>query len=75
MARTILDDAAKVRQSGTDGSGQYESPYKEELELLRHNDLRFDGSQMRKAYSADKSGEWEKFLQNDRLSVRTSVKV
>ena len=37
-----------------------ESPYKEELELLRHStDLRFDGSQMRRAYTAGKSCDWE----------------
>ena len=65
-----------MTQLGTDGSWQYESPYKEEPELLRHStDLRFDGSPARNAYNAGTSGDWEEFLENGRLSAWTSVKV
>ena len=36
-----------------------ETPWKEELELLRHStDMRFEGSQMRQAYNAVKSCDW-----------------
>ena len=68
--KCVLEDAAKVTQLGTDGRWQQKSPNKEELELLRHStDLRFGGSLLRKAQSAGKSGDWEKFLENDRLSA------
>ena len=45
-ARTLF---GRWTQLETDDSWQYESPCKEEVEPLRHsNDLRFDGSVMRK---------------------------
>ena len=53
-----------MRQLGTDGRWQHETPYKEELELLRHsNDLRFGGVLMRQAYNAVKSGAWANYLE------------
>ena len=64
----VLEDVARVLQLGTDDSWQNE--------LLRNiGDLRFDGSSMRKTFSAGKSGDWEEFLENDRLSAWRSVKV
>ena len=63
-ARTVWRDAPKVTQLGTVGRWQHASSYKEELKLLRHStDMRFDGSQMRKAYKAGKSGDCEKFFE------------
>ena len=51
-------------------------PFQEELELLRHSkDLRFEGSLMRQAFCAGKSGDWGNFLENEGLSAWTSVKV
>ena len=41
------------------GSWKNESPYKEELELLRiSSDLRLDGTLMRQAFKASKAGDW-----------------
>ena len=52
-SRSVLVDAANVRRLGTDGRWQHETPYKEELQLVRHStDLRFEGAQMRQAYNA-----------------------
>ena len=43
-ARSVLADAESVRQNGTDGRWQHETPCKAELELVRHsNHLRFKG--------------------------------
>ena len=68
-ARKVLEDAAGVTQLGTDGNWQNESLHKEP-ELLRNiGDLSFDGSLLRKACNAVKSGDWEEFLENDRLSA------
>ena len=39
------------------------------------NDLRLEGSLMRQAFEAGKSGDWTDFLEHDRLSVWTGVKV
>ena len=48
-ASSVLADAEKVGQHGTDGTWQHETPYKEELKLVRHStDLRFEGVPMRK---------------------------
>ena len=54
-----------------------ETPYKEELELLRHSiDLRFGSLLMRQAYNAGKSGDWANYLEQIiELSVWTSAKV
>ena len=75
--RTVLEEAARVAQLGIDGSWQKESLYKEELEFLRVvEDLRFDGSSVRKVFRAGKEGDWEKvFVRNDKFSAWTSVKV
>ena len=44
-ARQLPEEAAKALQLGTNISWQNESPYKEEVVLLREvGDLRFDGS-------------------------------
>ena len=46
-------------QLETSGSWQNESPYKEELELLRvSNDVFVDGSLMRQATKAGKADDW-----------------
>ena len=63
-ARSILEDAERVRRLGTDGRWQHEVPYKEELELLRHSsDLRFEDVLMGQAYNAEKSGDWANHLE------------
>ena len=56
-APQLLEEEAKVVQVETDSSWQNESPFKEELELLRMgNDLRLEGSSMRQAFKAGNSG-------------------
>ena len=49
-ARSVLADAESVRHDGTDGRWQHETPYKEELEQVRHSS--------RRAYHVGKSGDW-----------------
>ena len=40
-----------------------ETPYKEELDFLRHSiDLRCEGSVVRQAYNSGKSGDWHHFF-------------
>ena len=64
-ASSVLADAANVRQNGTDGRWQHETPHTEDLELLRHcTDLRFEGVPMRQAYYYKKSGDWANCLEN-----------
>ena len=56
-AKQLLEEATKAVQLETHSSWQNESPYKEELELLRvGNNLRFEGSSMRQASKAGMSG-------------------
>ena len=79
-ARSISEAAETVTRLGTGGRWQHETPYKEELEHLRHRtDLRFGGLPMRQAYNAGKSGDWanvlETFVENGKFSVCTSVQV
>ena len=79
-ARSVLADAESVRQNGTDGGWQHETPYKEELQLARRSsDLRFGCVPMRRAYHAGKSGDGahclDNFLGNGTLSVWASAKV
>ena len=79
-ARSVLEDAENVRRLGTDGKWQHETPYKGELELLRHsNDLRFEAVLMRQAYNTENPRDWanelETFLGNGKFSVWTSAKV
>ena len=64
------------RKCDATGDRRHAKPCKEEVELLRHStDLRFDGSLMRQAYNVGQSGDWRGFLENDKLSAWTSVKV
>ena len=57
-ARSVSADAEGVRQNGTDGRWQHETPDKEELELVRHsNDLRLGGVLMRPVFYAVKPGD------------------
>ena len=61
-ARKMLADAAQVKQEGTQGEWQQESPFKEVLEQVkRHADTNCNAQIMRRAYSAKKSGNWESF--------------
>ena len=54
-ARSVLADADKERQHGTDGGWQQETAYREELKLVGHSsDLRFEGTLTRRAYYAGK---------------------
>ena len=49
VARSVFADADHVRQFGTDGGWEHETPYKEEQEFLRHSfDLRSKSSQCAK---------------------------
>ena len=55
-----MADADEEKPDGTDGDWQQETPYKEELELVRHSrDLRFEGILLRSACEAGKSGGWK----------------
>ena len=79
-ARSVLADADNVRQYGTDGRRQHETPHKEKLELVRHsNDLLFEGVPMCQACHAEKSGDWANYLEvfsrNGKLSVWASAKM
>ena len=76
-AKKLLEEAAKENHQDTIGSRQKEWPNTEELELLREvmDDLRFDGSLMRQPLAAGKLGDWAGFLEDEKLSVRASVKV
>ena len=57
-------------QLETSSSWQNESPYKEELELLRvSNDMFVDGSLMRQATKAVKADDWADLVENDRLNA------
>ena len=63
-ARSVLVDAEKEREEGIGHDWQQESPYKEELELVKHSsDLRFEGLLMRRAYFAGRSDDWECYLE------------
>ena len=56
----VLADAEKQKQEGIQGNWQMESPFKEELELVkRSSDLSCNAYLMRRAYHAGKSGNWE----------------
>ena len=57
-------------QLETSSSWQNESPYKEELELLRvSGDMFVDGSLMRQATKAGKADDWAHLVENDRLNA------
>ena len=65
-ARTLLEEAATALQLRT-SSWQDESPYTEELELLRvSGDMRLDG--MRQAIKTGKAGDWSELAESDRLT-------
>ena len=77
--RSGLAEADKERQNGTDGDGQQEPPWKEELELARRSsDFCFEGILMRRACEAGKPGDWKNYLEvffkDDRLSMWARVK-
>ena len=79
-ARSVLVVAERERQEGREGIWQQESPFKEELELVKHSrNLRCEGLLIRPAYYARKSGVWESYLEelvkDDKLRVRASIKV
>ena len=74
----VLATAESVRQNGTGGRWQHETPYKEELELGRHsNYLCFEGVLIRRADYAGKSGDCviylEQFLGNGKLGMWAST--
>ena len=59
----VLADAESVRQNGTGGRWLHETPYKEELELVRYStNMRFEGVLMRQACNAGKSGELANYV-------------
>ena len=63
-----------LSKSETGGMWQHETPHTEEPELWRHStDLRFEGSPMRQAYNAEKSGDWGTFatFRVARLTLQT----
>ena len=62
--RSVLADAQSERQNGTDGRWQQETPYREELGLVRHSSALCLGCiLMCGAYCAVKSGDWENSLE------------
>ena len=64
----------KKRQEGIEGCWQKESPYKEELERVkRSGNLSFSRLLMRRAYFAEKSGDWESYLEEFRKDDKLSV--
>ena len=55
-ARSVLEDAESERQNGADDDWQQETPYIEELQLVRHtSDLHCEGILMRRTCEAVKS--------------------
>ena len=71
---SVLSDAEKERQEGSQGDWQQEMPYKEQLELVGHrSDLSFGGSLVRRAYNAGKLGDWESYLKELRKDGKLSV--
>ena len=52
-----------------------ESPYQEELELLRENEgMRLDGTMIRQAMKAGRAGDWSELFKSDKLNTWTRVK-
>ena len=79
-AKAVFSDMAKERQQGIHGNWQTESPFNEELDMIkRSNDLCVNGFLMRRAYHAGKSGTWEsyneEFQKRGKLSAWASLKV
>ena len=69
-----MSDAEKDRQAGSQGDWQKETPYKEELELVRRSSgLSFSGLLMRRAYYAGRSGDWESYQEEFRKDGKLSV--
>ena len=66
-AKLLLEEATKAVQLETSSSWQHESPFREELELLREgSDLRLEGSLVRPAFQGwEKAGDWADFLENN----------
>ena len=63
LARSVLVNVGTERQDETEGRWQQDSPYREELEVVRHSsDLRLEGLLMRRAHYAGRSGDWENHL-------------
>ena len=68
MGEICSQEATRAFQLGT--SWQDESPFKEELELLRGSgDMRVDGTLIRQAIEAGTAGEWSELLQIDQPSA------
>ena len=78
MKRSVKDVTKKKARRSTEW--QQETPFQEELELVRHcSDLSFGGFLMRRAYyrvkPGDKENYLEVFLKDDTLSIWASVRV
>ena len=62
LAKTSLSDAEKEMQDGIQGIWLKESPFKQEMELVkRSSDLSFNGLILRRTYYAGMSGDWESY--------------
>ena len=67
-ARELSEEATKAVQLET-SSWQHESPYEEELELLRVS------SDIRQAIKSGKATDWSELVKSDRLHAWTSAKL
>ena len=71
-----MEEATKAVRLETGGSRQNESPYKEELALLREgNDLRLECSLTRQAFKAGTTDDRAEFFSNDKLNAWSSAKL
>ena len=80
VGRIDFGRCKKCEAMGTDGRWQRETPYKEELELLRHcTDMRCEVYWCAKLTMQGESGDWANsldiYLANGRLNAWTSVRV
>ena len=72
----MLEEATKAVKLETSSSWQHESPYKEELELLRvSGDVRLDDTLMRQAIKGGTAGGRSELVKGDRLNAWTSAKL
>ena len=72
-AKKVLADAAKEKQEGIQGQWQQEPPFKEVREQVKwYSDTNCDAYMVRRAYHAEKSGNWEGFEEEFRNKSKFS---
>ena len=73
-AKDLMEEATKAVQ--LEKSWPAESPYKEELELLRvRSGLRLHGTLIRQAMKAGKVGRWSELWESGKRNASTRVKM